>query len=217
VKAISLTQPWATLVALEEKRIETRGWSTAYRGPLAIHAAKSFPEDCRDLCDTPPFREVLRAHGLGASDLPRGAVLCITWMDDCVPTERILSEIQMAKAGNLPCRWTRSRHELAFGNYEPRRYGFLLCQVERTFDKPIPARGALGLWDWSEPEGVMLEPLSLEVERRTCSCGCSELVADLARGIVLSYELRPRKCWIVAMHLGSQVAMEPVVVRHSLS
>lgn len=40
MKGLSLTQPWATLVAIGAKRIETRIWATSYRGPLAIHAAK---------------------------------------------------------------------------------------------------------------------------------------------------------------------------------
>lgn len=40
MKALSLTQPWASLVAVGAKRIETRSWRTSYRGPLAIHAAK---------------------------------------------------------------------------------------------------------------------------------------------------------------------------------
>ncbi len=39
MKALTVMQPWATLVALGAKRIETRSWSTSYRGPLAIHAS----------------------------------------------------------------------------------------------------------------------------------------------------------------------------------
>lgn len=38
MKALTLHQPHATLVALGVKAIETRSWSTPYRGPLAIHA-----------------------------------------------------------------------------------------------------------------------------------------------------------------------------------
>lgn len=45
VAALTLWQPWASLVAWEEKRIETRSWSTSYRGPLVIHAAKRFAGD----------------------------------------------------------------------------------------------------------------------------------------------------------------------------
>jgi len=41
VKTLTLSQRWATLVALGAKRIETRSWRTSYRGPLAIHAATS--------------------------------------------------------------------------------------------------------------------------------------------------------------------------------
>lgn len=41
MKAITLHQPWASLIALGVKTIETRAWSTNYRGPLAIHAAKT--------------------------------------------------------------------------------------------------------------------------------------------------------------------------------
>lgn len=38
-RALTLWQPWASLVALLVKQIETRSWSTKYRGPLLIHAA----------------------------------------------------------------------------------------------------------------------------------------------------------------------------------
>lgn len=38
MKALTLTQPWATLVAIGAKCIETRGWSTDYRGPGTVAA-----------------------------------------------------------------------------------------------------------------------------------------------------------------------------------
>ena len=44
MKALTLWQPWASLVALGLKTIETRGWRTNYRGPLLIHAAKRSPD-----------------------------------------------------------------------------------------------------------------------------------------------------------------------------
>lgn len=43
IPVLSLWQPWATLVALGVKSIETRSWSTKYRGPIAIHAAARRP------------------------------------------------------------------------------------------------------------------------------------------------------------------------------
>lgn len=44
VRALTVRQPWASLIALGTKRIETRSWSTRYRGPLAIHAGAHRPE-----------------------------------------------------------------------------------------------------------------------------------------------------------------------------
>lgn len=40
IKAISLKQPWASLVASGKKTIETRKWITTYRGDLVICSSK---------------------------------------------------------------------------------------------------------------------------------------------------------------------------------
>lgn len=44
MKALTLWQPWASLIALGEKRYETRSWATSYRGLLAIHASAPKPQ-----------------------------------------------------------------------------------------------------------------------------------------------------------------------------
>src|SRR3989344_4787890 len=41
LKAISLKQPWANLVASGKKSIETRKWKTPYRGDLVICSSKN--------------------------------------------------------------------------------------------------------------------------------------------------------------------------------
>src|SRR5579885_3051649 len=43
VKALTLHEPWATLIARGLKEVETRDWYTSYRGPLAIHAGLRKP------------------------------------------------------------------------------------------------------------------------------------------------------------------------------
>src|SRR2546427_534687 len=55
VKALTLTAPWAHLIAAGAKRIETRSWRTDYRGQLAIHAAVGFPLWARGRCFEEPF------------------------------------------------------------------------------------------------------------------------------------------------------------------
>ena len=39
MKALTIWQPWASLLVSGQKKYETRSWATAYRGPIAIHAA----------------------------------------------------------------------------------------------------------------------------------------------------------------------------------
>lgn len=96
MKAITIWQPWASLLACGGKRFETRSWATSYRGPIAIHAAapsirrilkKCFP--MRDWSYHPDhqaqtaFLEALSkafgVHGDGIMDylekLPTGAVI----------------------------------------------------------------------------------------------------------------------------------------------
>jgi ASCH domain len=41
VKAISIRQPWANMIASGEKTIETRTWSIPYRGELLIVSSKN--------------------------------------------------------------------------------------------------------------------------------------------------------------------------------
>lgn len=51
MRALTLHQPWATLVAIGAKRVETRSWATTYRGPVAIHAGRHRPP----MMDLPPL------------------------------------------------------------------------------------------------------------------------------------------------------------------
>lgn len=88
MRALSLTQPWATLVAVGEKKIETRSWRTNYRGPFAIHAARGFPNWAKDLIFTDDyFKESLARHGyLENRQLPLGAIIGFAAIENCLST-----------------------------------------------------------------------------------------------------------------------------------
>lgn len=160
VRALTLTQPWATLVAIGAKRFETRSWGTKYRGPLAIHAAKGLgpvggAAGLDILCRTEPFLSVLREHfGTGtplADALPFGAIVATCTLGDVLPTPTYGRPLPWINVDALSAR------ERAFGDYSEGRYAWLLRDV-RMLATPIPCRGALGLWDppdafrqWSRP------------------------------------------------------------------
>src|ERR1700735_2520502 len=81
MRAISLHQPWATLVARGIKRYETRHWRTHFRGPLAIHAARRWGREQRDLA---------RSFGIVEFHLvPLGAVIAVCNLTDCVPSNEV--------------------------------------------------------------------------------------------------------------------------------
>lgn len=152
MKALTLTEPWATLVALGKKRIETRSWSTPYRGPLAIHVARGFPRDCRDLCLREPFRSALGelAEQLSRGELKRGIIVAVCTLTAC---KRILIG-KTAKDTLLDDLYMREpdEPELSFGNYEPGRFGWILENIVACPDE-IEVRGALGVWE--VPRGLL--------------------------------------------------------------
>lgn len=143
VKALSLWQPWASLIAVGEKQIETRSWATNYRGPLVIHAARKWSADLEMLCHGHPFYGALRQiapNGIMPPAfqqlLPFGVALCVVDLRAVHRTDLVVDSI--------------SSKELAFGDYTPGRYAWILANV-RLFPEPIPWHGAQGLWNWNGP------------------------------------------------------------------
>ena len=144
MKAISLWQPWATLMALDLKKIETRSWPTSYRGPLAIASTKSIPvsdrADCEEafqsfVLEYPEFEAAMTAQGVTKnSELPHGAVLCVRNLFVCHPAHKMRISDQ----------------ERDMGYYAEGRFGWCTRLVE-VFPEPIPCKGAQGLWEWVRP------------------------------------------------------------------
>lgn len=164
MKSITLTQPWASLIAIGAKRIETRSWPTNYRGPLAIHAAAGLAHvggkrAFWQLEQSQPFYAVLRAANLPdydrfAEGYPFGAIVAVCALVDCRPTAGPQGE---HGTSSKYAAWVHglSDQERAFGDFSPGRFGWLLDDV-RALPEPIPARGALQLWEWTPPEGFAL-------------------------------------------------------------
>lgn len=136
MKALSITQPWATLVALGAKRIETRSFRTSYRGPLAIHASKTFPRWAKDVCWIQPF-----IGALGSEPMHTGCVIATCDLMACVRTEDLLSM--------PPYREDMTEMEKQFGDYTEGRWGWMLANVKRL-PANDPVKGALGLWWWDD-------------------------------------------------------------------
>lgn len=153
MKALTLTQPWASLVAIGAKRIETRSWGTAYRGTLAIHAAKGWTPEAVDLFFKEPFRSVLLAAGYKLfSLLPRGAMVAkceLVSVKEIGPRkENEVDGWEWRGPDGTQNVFDIDQQEFCFGDYTPGRRAWLLHHVQRLVE-PVPARGALGLWEWT--------------------------------------------------------------------
>lgn len=160
MKGLTLTQPWATLVAIGAKTIETRGWSTAYRGPLAIHAGAGLGpvgglRGLWRLCNSMPFKTVLTRLGvlnerglIVSSLLPRGAIVAVAHLKGCWPMiYRDGWGYQTWERPGSPMAFVPvSEQEVAFGLWLVGRRAWALAEVQRL-PEPVPCRGYQGLWD----------------------------------------------------------------------
>lgn len=155
---LTLTQPWASLIAVGEKRVETRSWATPYRGPVAIHAAKGLAEPVcnedglREYVAADPYAEALGRHGyVVAEELPRAAIVAVVNIVACLPTNNLGTAM---KALPELADFETGEFERQFGDYGPGRFAWLLEGLHRI-DPPIPYRGAQKLWEIPEDEMVV--------------------------------------------------------------
>lgn len=141
LKALSLTQPWASLVALGIKQVETRSWATQHRGWIAIHASKGFPKWAVETCFEDEFCAPLKAAGFEKpGGLPTGAIIGVVRIIGYLPTSRItIGETTDYSAGTI------SKLEELYGDYGENRYGLFLADAV-ALPEPIPCKGALSLW-----------------------------------------------------------------------
>lgn len=135
LKGLTLTQPWASLIAVGAKEWETRGWPTGYRGAVLIHSSRNFPGDAREFAGSHPLVAPLLPQLRDPFEhIALGCVVAIARLTDCVRTTDLTQD---------PARLTEL--ERSVGNFEPGRFAFRFTHVRKLH--PIPWRGALSLWE----------------------------------------------------------------------
>ena len=132
MKAITIKQPFATLIAEGLKEYEFRSWKTAYRGKILIHAGRSVDKEA-----------MKKFAGLGL-EYPLGCVLAKAELTDCVLVDERLKEELRGKNAQVYSGTTE--------NPEWQGYGFRLENVEKV--ERIPVKGMLGLWEYEERKNL---------------------------------------------------------------
>lgn len=152
MKAVTIIQPWATLIALGAKTLETRSWPTKYRGPLAIHAGQKVDKKA---CLIPQIREALLKNGINDwRDLPTGAVIAKGNLNDVWTISRPDRNDGLVERVSIDTAWTNvwggnMPDEYHFGDYSDGRFAWQLDDVVQL-QEPMPAKGQLSLWNWEE-------------------------------------------------------------------
>lgn len=133
MKALTLHQPWAALIAAGVKTVETRSWATAYRGTLLIHAGKGKADPRDPVWQYGGLVDPRRPGALTAEYAPLafGAHVARCQLVAVIPVEQLGAGLRQQ---NEP-----------YGNFTPGRYAWVLEDIEKL-TPPQPARGYQGLW-----------------------------------------------------------------------
>ncbi len=154
MKCLSLWQPWATLMAIGAKRIETRSWATRHRGWIAIHAAQHWTRDIEAFCFAPAFLAALRRNEADADRAmidrlksARGHILCLVRIVDC---------IQFTEDNRPKWGLSDQPNERHFGDYRVGRFGWRTDGVIQL-PEPIPYRARQRLFELDAATSAILQ------------------------------------------------------------
>lgn len=126
MKVLSIKEPFAALIKDGVKIYETRSWKTNYRGEIYIYASLSLSKSER----------LESASKYLKSEIKPGCILCKCELVDCIPmTDEFIKYIN------------EETSEYDYGLYSEGRYAWKLRVLE-VLEKPIPAKGKLGIWNY---------------------------------------------------------------------
>ncbi len=141
MKAITIWQPWASLLATGAKQYETRSWATSYRGPIAIHAAKKDISDVLHILPRHLANKMKETIGTELKDLPTGSVIATAELVN-------VWSIAYYPGTYLPVLgdYFVPERERAFGDWTSGRFAWEFSNMKLI--DPVPAKGKQGLWRW---------------------------------------------------------------------
>lgn len=168
MKALTIWQPWASLIARGVKQYETRSWPTKYRGPIAIHAATKnisasvsvdrvgkIVVEMMNIHRCPPWEKMPRGQIIATAELvnvwhivyhPGPNVDKARHID--IGAESMTEDKHDPHFGDY---FVPTDMEIALGDWTPGRYAWELANV-KPLPCPIPVKGKQGLWNFEIPK-----------------------------------------------------------------
>jgi len=130
VKVLTIREPFATLISLEIKKIETRSWKTNYRGKIYIHAGLN--KDWKKLIADKNLDNII-----DNLEFNYGKIICEAELVDCIlMTKEYIDDIKK-----------HNYQEYEVGEYKEGRYAWILNNI-KVLDKKLEGKGQLGIWNF---------------------------------------------------------------------
>lgn len=130
MKALTISQPWANLIASGLKFVENRTWATSYRGPLAIHAGKG--------------SQYLTPQQLAL--YPTGCIVATCELVECVHIDKLREKARFGTLHQFVGKDSKKTiHEVLLHDFTEGPYLWILDDIRPIQDYTI--RGAQGLWN----------------------------------------------------------------------
>lgn len=126
MKALTIKEPWASLIIEEYKKYEFRSWKTKYRGKILIHAGLSIEKD---------MMERFKDYNI---DINPGYIIGEATITDCILVDE---EFNCELRSIDPVVYGRSNHT--------ETYAWKLENVVK-YENQISCKGKLGLWNYCE-------------------------------------------------------------------
>ena len=183
MRALSIKQPWAELIALGRKRIEFRSWKVDFREPLLVVASTARQDDkCRE-------------NGLDPATLPYGKAVCVVDLVDVIGGEAGDYEWHLSRVANVPIKGSAAVFKVndAKIRYEdrvpppPRRQVPAPKSPPRTPKSDVPCED-LVLVVAREPARIA----ELAMWAAEAAPACDVLVAFDGKRAIAALERRPR-------------------------
>jgi hypothetical protein len=163
MKALTISQPWANLIASGLKFVENRTWATSYRGPLAIHAGKG--------------SQYLTPQQLAM--YPTGCVVATCELVACVHIDQLREKANIEGYPQQICdKSKKTITEVLLHDFTEGPYLWILEDIRPIQDYEI--RGAQGLWN-----------IELETQLQFRQC-YSKKIRLVDRGeVTVEYRIQP--------------------------
>ena len=123
MKVLTIREPWASLIINGYKKYEFRSWKTNYRGKILIHTSQKIEKERLSR-----FKD----YNLNCVS---GSIIGEAELTDCILVDEEFNQ-NLRKIDNVV--YGKSNHV--------EKYAWKLENIKK-YDKPIPMKGKLGLWN----------------------------------------------------------------------